>query len=484
MAYELTAPSHRSGVDRNLRCFASRILNFWFVLVSLTIGVMSFYFHFSTIVLWLLIGGLFLCCDRVAARKCSICWDSRLFIFLYSYISLWGLFYAISYYEFYGLYFGPNGDDSLFYDYIVNGDFDNSYYLFIFIMAVFGNCVSFIKSLSLVDLLIFNWGIAAFVCMLSFYYASLVIGRLSGFIPVLLGVSMNYAFLDTAVHLYRDSMVLMFFLLSLISAQRKHYWTAIAFAVVTGILRGANGFVALLAVLLYLIFRKMKTQCIRTSKGIGKKLWVYVLLMFVIIVIVQYAGSFIIMYGTSFINQNRGINSKTMSAYVHNRENKWLERFDESKVLGSGVMGIVIKPAVNLLFPLTFPPVSAYEQVKIKNQYVQYVRMFKAFSIAIWFGIVASVWVFPGLLSGVLASLKLPYEKAIPVILFVVLLFAVSLISFQYRHRCAYIVLIPSIIGLGRLVKANRNLMFNSQVILILLILLFNVRYYIMPIIF
>ena len=478
MTNEFKHPLKYYYISRKYSGIVLILYNLLYMLVITNVAVITLYFHYKITFTWLFIGGVFLLLDYTVAKICKIRWNSRLFIFFYSFISLWGLFYAISYNESYGLFFGPNFDDSLFFQKIANNEYDNSYFFFVFIMGIINKLLSCTKSPFIVDSLIINWGIASIVCTFAHYYACLVAERYCKFLPVFLGVSMNYAFLDTVVHLYRDSMMLLFFLLCLISAQRRSYYLAIAFALATGLIRGANGFIALLSIVLYLFFRKIGPTCTNKTHNVKRNMKTYILLAVALLLLTIVIGNKLIEYRTSFAVFNKTTQSESIFKYVQDREQQWRSTYTDSKFFRRGLESIVIKPLVTLSFPLTLPPLFGVEHIVINHTPSQNLRMLRVYSIVIWFSIITSVFILPRLLICGLGSIKLPQEKNIPVLLFAILLLLVSFISFQIRHRCAYIVLIPAIIGLGDTVRIKQKMITILQGILVLLIIYYNARYY------
>lgn len=63
-------------------------------------------------------------------------------------------------------------------------------------------------------------------------------------------ILLNYSCVDAFVHLYRDSLMLIFYVISLSFILKKQYVKGIMASLLTSLVRGANGMLALL----YLLF--------------------------------------------------------------------------------------------------------------------------------------------------------------------------------------------------------------------------------------
>ena len=199
-------------------------------------------------------------------------------LFCYSFFSLVGLLFAIIYNFTYGNTFSPYFDDSFYYYnslYLSHLSFANvsSPTLFEIIISVPLFLFSLLGiQLSHIDLLPIIWAISSLNILLAIKIAQNYFNIKKVSTIAVFSLLLNFSFLDTSVHLYRDAFIIFFSLLSILFLLKNKYKIAILFAIFVFFIRGANGvlmFYFITSIFLIRTFNiKLKTIIISTFASI------------------------------------------------------------------------------------------------------------------------------------------------------------------------------------------------------------------------
>lgn len=169
-----------------------------------------------------------------------------------------------SYIYYCGMSRAPFGDDSYYYDYAIN--ILNGEYLFVrfepysYFLSLLMYPFKWMFDYTLLhyELLPINWFIGATTVALIIYFTELVLPINNVKHKYLASglILFNSCYIDGVVHLYRDGLVCLMLILAFIFVYNQRYVKGIFFSLFVGILRGANGIIALL----YTIMDYIQTQ--------------------------------------------------------------------------------------------------------------------------------------------------------------------------------------------------------------------------------
>lgn len=199
--------------------------------------------------------GFFLFILRVVYRNQL---DYRKVAFVsYLYLSIMGVLAYVSYILFASLSFAPFVDDGYYYYNIqtiwsgnVNNDINYTLYEFV-VAIVYAPLLLVFKNIEHYMLLPFNWFLGTIFVTESIRFAWKIVPiKNSKKVFCSFFILLNYSCVDAFVHLYRDSLMLIFYVISLSFILKKQYVKGIMASLLTSLVRGANGMLALL----YLLF--------------------------------------------------------------------------------------------------------------------------------------------------------------------------------------------------------------------------------------
>lgn len=401
-------------------------------------------------------------------------------IFSYMLFSLVGILSICSYFQTYGFAFAPYDDDSYYFmniESIVGGQLPNSFTLYEVFMAFVYFLLSFFKeSITVQDLLPFNWALGAIAVGL----ASLLAYRVSDKLSVLASASLliNYNFVDAVVHLYRDGLVLVFTLLCILFALRKRYVISIIFALLTGLNRGGNGLLCIIYVMFFILchvggFNKLNIKAI----------------MVCILVVTGFLATdnFFKMggLGRSFM-KNSSIEKQSIFSRAKSRTNHFLGRdhdgYNSIKLLYSlGPLGKVVIPFASLFNPVRWKGFRVVTKVRIRGYYIGFRSVFRPVMGFMLVTIISWVIIGPRLVQGLYFGIKNSDDVFILSLLFVITLFAISLVSFQARHRTAFEIFFPCFIALAVCkTRSERSRRIWLSLFFVVLIIIVNVLPYLL----
>lgn len=178
----------------------------------------------------------------------------RILFFSFYYISLMGILAMLSYNYFCGNTFAPYNDDSFYYkninEILFNG-YSELATIYEYIVAVFIFPLLQMGLNSHFAMLLINWLLAALTIIEALKLANKLypLKELDSNILGAIFILFNSNYINGSVHLYRDVMMCYFFLLSLNFVLQKRILLSLVFVFLTGFIRGANGFWALLLVI-------------------------------------------------------------------------------------------------------------------------------------------------------------------------------------------------------------------------------------------
>jgi len=374
---------------------------------------------------------------------------SSVSLFSFFMLSLVGFVSVMSYSHAYGLAFAPYDDDSYYFINIADiayGHLPNSYTLYELLMAPFFYLFKSInQEVSALSLLPVNWALGGAIMGLATYLSAKLSGRISLLAPIALLV--NFHFVDATVHLYRDGLALFLTLLCVIYAMRKQYFIAVVIAVLTGLTRGGNGIFCFLYIIIYFIYELGWLQ------RFDKKAIIACLSILILFVMIDYAAKLSV-YGRAFIIGTDIVERTTiLDRALMRGENLVFDsganEFDTIRTLyTSGPLGIVAIPFANMFSPARWTGFRQDVDVKVRTgdvigtQSVQRpVLVFMLVTILLW------PLIGPSLVQGLVCSVR--NDKFYFLVIFLATLIGISLISFQSRHRTAFIIFFPCLVSLA-----------------------------------
>lgn len=370
-------------------------------------------------------------------------------LFSFFMLSLVGFISVMSYSHAYGLAFAPYDDDSYYFINIADiayGHLPNSYTLYELLMAPFFYLFKSInQEVSALSLLPVNWALGGAIVGLATYLSAKLSGRISLLAPIVLLV--NFHFVDATVHLYRDGLALFLTLLCVIYATQKQYLVAVIFALLTGLTRGGNGMFCFIYIFIYLLYD------LGWLRQFNKKAIIACLLILVLFVMIDYTAKFSV-YGRAFIIGTDVTERTTIVDRAIMRGEKLVgdssaDGFDTlSTLYKSGPLGMVAMPFANMFGPARWTGFRQDIDVKVRTgdiigtQSVQRpVLAFMLVTILLW------PLIGPSLVQGLVCSVR--NDKFYFLVIFLVTLIGISLISFQSRHRTAFIIFFPCLVALA-----------------------------------
>ena len=455
---------------------------FYISIVILMSAIVTLYYYLgqaSTLPIWAATGivSIFIL-RRVKIFKSKEIDLIRVAIIAYMILSLIGLLVIVNYISLYGLTFGPYSDDSFYLEQIKN--ISSGYLpekaptLYEYFMAIWYSLIGiFYTDITNVHLLPINWAIGSIVVALAIKLAmhySESTFPLSLTIIALLG---NSVFTDSIVNLYRDGFILMMYLLALINVINRNTMKGVIFSFAAGLARMANGLIALIGVLLYKIYNLTR----KYNAGRLQALIVLIVLFAIII------GGTITPFSSTLekrsyghVTTNRGfIDIVSERSEIFMTVDAYEQISTVQKIFALGPIGYPLIPIINLLAPIRFIDLFQSIEVHIEGYSVFYVYGVYPRSIWLWITVLAWIVIGPDLLHGIIRSTNgTPLQKTL-FYLFIIILLGVSFVSFQPRHRLAYIILFPAFISISKAYPKNYKIITNTiRASIVILIIIFN----------
>jgi len=369
----------------------------------------------------------------------------RLLITSYLAVSLVGMLEVSDNLRQYGTMFGIGADDS---DYFFNartilqdGVIPAGAGLYDLVLAAWGFLPNLIwkETTTAFEFLPLNWALAAAVVGLCDELCFVVLKQRPPLWILALTLLANYKFTDATIHLYRDGLLLTFFLLALNSLMRVQRLRSVLYSLPVLVLRAANFGLYCIVFLLSVALGRARTRVIFYR-------WVLSFLAPII-------GPQVFRYATRI----------TLGGYVDEHIASTL--FEEMQFRGeiyalstgtaqSTTLGyemanntaasFVLRPITFELLPIRFWPlemggnsasrfavnISSDRELTLRNVYL-------------WFSIISWVAVLPLLIVGLGVAAAGSRNLNIMFVYYLVSVFAVSFISFELRHATAFITIHP-----------------------------------------
>ena len=364
----------------------------------------------------------------------------------YLLLSIVGICCVWSYSNAYGLPFGPQGDDSYYFANVFSlassqGAGATTLYERC-LLPVYKAAELIREHVQLQDILPLNWAFGAATIGLATMLSITVSGRFTVLAP--LALLLNFTFVDSVCHLYRDGTVMVLTLLCLLRAVRGHYLQAVLFAFLAGLTRGSNGMLCLFYVGMVFLARNGYVR------SFGPRL-----------ALVMLAVAFAI----AFADLHFALGSRARSLFsAAGPEMSLLERaalraelrlsegdgYDSSRELYSlGPAGLMLLPVANLFSPIRILSISGYVPIHAGGRVLGYGQVVRP--TLLFVAVTALLWpVFgPCLVGGFLAAAGSRGIKPALLVMFFVTLLSVTFISFQARHRTAFAIFYPTFVALA-----------------------------------
>ena len=411
-------------------------------------------------------------------------------ILAYLFLSIVGLILINIYRRMYQLDFGPYGDDSRYYNNIsdiANAVKFTGFTGYEFLMALWYQLVAlFVGTPGNLDLLPFNWAFGALVTVFSYQLAYEVGGYRLPIWLLLVALVGNAIFSDTVTNLYRDGPMLVMMLISMIATVRGKYGMAVIAAFCCAFIRGANGILAIFFLMLVLMARN--------------KLFKHNLVMAVIIMVIG-GTSFIALASSMNIGRlfrtwtptssEQSMPEQSLSDRLTSRQG-WLSGGSENKtssggsgggdttqsLYNSGVFGLAMMPIASCFAPIRFSPLitememhiyAGRQKLEIRALAVRPQSPFEWLTIPFW------VLLGPLIILGIYFGFKGTPVQRYFMLYFIIVLLGVTFVSFQVRHRTAFIVLFPTLIAIASAVPPRyRRFEPVLRILFVLLIVAMN----------
>lgn len=328
-------------------------------------------------------------------------------------------------------FFG-NSDDSFFFSQGLK--FLSSSYQY---SSPFDIVIWFIQSLGANDaisVVVINWFLSTMLLGLIYKLSILINPKFK--VNYLYIVSLNYFYIESTVSIFRDILGLVFLVLAVIAIieNRKFFWIHSVSAILIRPMTGVLSFI-------FLFFKKSKFIN-KTYRG----KWFFLLGLFLLFIISYYY------LPVGFISRG-GLTGDSASFSLSDMNNKRLDFVgtgDEditSKLINLGPLGMPLVALLNIITPLRIYDLVTNVEYKylLDGRYnINYVYMVLNYKSILSFLHIISLcfWIIP-FLNGFYKTIRI--NKLYLIYTFLFILFIVSFISFQPRHRLHFIIFLPLI---------------------------------------
>lgn len=411
-------------------------------------------------------------------------------LLVYGILATVGLVYIAINRHAYGLDFSHTYDDIKFWDRITglaSGENVLETTLFDHVMSWYYTLMSWIHGQppQLLDLLPISWAFAALAVFAAHILATVVTKRDISVILTLAAVLGNCIFMHSAVQFHREGLMALLLMLSVLAAVKGQYLPAVLFAVLTGMVRGANGFIALLFILIcYVLSRNMRE--------FDKKIILAIVLVFLTIGVILFQ-EFIILRLTSVQGGKSEHGSlaryPTIKEQMTTRAEAVYGREEMSKIkrviIESRGLSWFLRPLSDVFLPVTFSePFQLYTLYlgALDKRGDGFVILPNRAGIINWMTILLWIWLGPKLLIGFFNGLKGDALHNAVTYFFLITLLLTTFVSMIHRHRIAFIILYPAMMSFsdcGPITKASHKRLFQVlTAMFILLIIAGNHRYW------
>lgn len=400
------------------------------------IVILSLSFFSGTLSIFYSMG---ICAILLYAFSCKNRKYERLLFFSFCLYSLIGTVNYCSYLYFCGFTFAPYHDDNYYWKNIitiVNGDDlgNNNATLYEYVIAYLIKPFSALP-IEHYHLLPINWALGALVVVLSVKFAEKVLPDVSGkarWLSAFL-LLLNSSFIDGTVHLYRDILMCLFFIVGLSCIYGNHIKLGFLNSIMAGLVRGANAFI---------LFLYMVLQRVSRSKLFSKK----VLCLSVVVI----AISFSVLNKTFQLEKYmRNLSESSSTADTFSER---IERVKSEDGTG-GVMTLLrsdnivlnaIALPVYMVSPFKVRELVIKEQYTLRDTVYPSVVRLRVETIWEFIMIVFYAFMLPGFFLGLYYWAKeVDRQKFVLFLVFIFMVASVTYISMQSRHKMMFIMLYP-----------------------------------------
>lgn len=373
----------------------------------------------------------------ILKKKYSLECYGELLINTYLLYSLIGVINYTIYYFFCGQTFAPYGDDSYYFMNIIKLlSFKElqSFTLYEYIMFFFAKIISFIMPIYHYQLLPINWFIASLTVVEAIKFANLVlpVNHVKQIYFSSLLIILNSSYIDGSVHLYRDSFMCLFLILSLRFTYEYRIRNSILFAVLTGFIRGANGFIVLLYIAL--------TKCIHSVRLSRTGLWM--MLSFILLLSVFFSKS--IDYESYMRGFVGSAGRQTISERLTNFKEQNSDGLTMTLIKSNNPFLNACALPVFMVSPFKIRDFFISEYYSIRSSGSKYVTRFRIESV--WELVMIffySTMVFR-LFMGIYYWLKdTDVSRQLLLFIFILMIASVTYVSMQSRHKMMFVLLYP-----------------------------------------
>lgn len=395
------------------------------------------------------------------------------FTIIYCFISILGLIISIDNFFNFGSLLGFAIDDESFLNgtkYLVGQEdtIDREVSFFSYFLLLIAYPVSLIKEVSLTDLLPVNWMLAGLIGVLLDKLSMVLTKRNIPLFLLLLSFPLQFIMTDTLTRLYRDNLLLFFYVITFINIFRNKFAASILPIILTGLLRGAN-----LVSYAFLIFFKI----FKVNRKIFFPL--FILSSFLIVSNLPLILKTAMIYGSDITRANRYSDAFSNLDYDELIKSRYNYATSEGNPLrqkaysSTSATSIALRGVFSYFFPLTFSsPFSDMKHARKGD-----VKGFYLYYMVNWINILVMVFTTPLLIIGMFKSKGTELYTLLMV--YISYLFLVLLISGQGRHSCgAYIfnaVFIANGYYFTKRKKLYRQMWISSSIILMLVVFVYNV---------
>ena len=365
-------------------------------------------------------------------------------------LSTIGLVLVACYRSLYGLDFAPYGDDSYYFLQIhalARGEPVEAFTLYERAMAWWLPVLRLTDDrLGVLHLLPTNWAIGALAAALALELAEAVRPGHGGGILCLLAVLGHCVFTESVCNLYRDGLMLVLLLLALLAAWRRQWVLAVGASVLAGLVRGANGLLALLGVALLAVATSRRAQARpRIAIALCVAALASVLAMDQVLHLGRYLRS---------LDPSRAASGDTLLSSAAVREETFLAgapATDDAAAVAyrMGPAGAALRPALVVFAPFRLP--SPRADLDVRVQEYPWFRATGFLPESPWMWATALLWIVvgPPLLIGLARAWRGPLACRMLLLIWALAVLGVTFVSFQHRHRAAFIVLAPVFVALA-----------------------------------
>lgn len=401
--------------------------------------------------------------------------------FAYLAISLVGMMEVVDNINNFLTPFGKHADDSKFFERTINllylGQWDEQSGLFEIVIALWGSFFKLIRTetLDLLDLLPLCWLFGAFAVGLCDELTQRATGCKPPLWLIYATTVCNFKFMDAVIHLYRDGLILVFFLVSLIYLSKHQHIKAIFTSLPVFILRGANFF-------LFLVF----FICWTTRNKLSSRFSFYLLFGTILIAtmaILPKYGNQILAFSSGIQNVGNviGLSSWDFKQNIQFRQ----EFISEQAAAGSNLQkslstesytAFAMRPIIFTFFPVRFWPIkttgesmSTYAASKSAIGGIFIINIFVWITVATW------IFVAPFLITGIGNAFCGRKEENVIIVYYILSLALVSFVSMQMRHSLSFTILNLTVCTIGHrfLVVKKRTVTYAFISIIVALCLIY-----------